>query len=314
MASTAATSDPANRSSPSERLRVTMCATRVSFVWFGTRKALTSEQKAQAAESFGAEGDFLSAGKKLLDTKHPRFKAVTAVRNRARAYWTSLSLPYPEPAVRLVRQDSLETFQAQMAEFKDELQEEVARLDEEYAVLKSAARERLGGLFNPADYPETLTGLFDVSWDYPSIEPPDYLRQLNPQLYEQECQRVQARFDEAVELAEQAFIDELSRLVSHLTERLSGQEDGRPKVFRDSSVENLNEFFARFRSLNVRSNDQLDTLVTQCQRTVQGVEPQQLRDNGSLRQQVASQLAGVQSVLDGLLVDRPRRRILRSPK
>ena len=123
---------------------------------------------------------------------------------------------------------------------------------------------------------------------------------------------MQARFDEAVQLAEQAFTDELAKLVSHLTERLSGQEDGKPKVFRDSAIENLAEFFERFRHLNVRSNEQLDGLVAQAQRTIRGVEPQQLRDNTSLRQQVATQLAGVQATLDGMLVDRPRRRILRS--
>ena len=32
-----------------------------------------------------------------------------------------------------------------------------------------------------------------------------------------------ARFDEAVELAEQAFVSELSGLVEHLTKRLTGQ-------------------------------------------------------------------------------------------
>ena len=40
----------------------------------------------------------------------------------------------------------------------------------------------------------------------------------------------------SVQLAEQAFIEELARLVDHLTERLSGAEDGKPKVFRDSAV------------------------------------------------------------------------------
>ena len=48
------------------------------------------------------------------------------------------------------------------------------------------------------------------------------------------------------------------------------------------------------------------------QRIVRGVEPQALRDNRTLRQQIATQLSGVQSVLDGLMVDRPRRNILRS--
>jgi hypothetical protein len=63
--------------------------------------------------------------------------------------------------------------------------------------------------------------------------------------------------------------------------------------------------------LNVRSSEQLDQLVEQAQQIVRGVEPQQLRDSAALRQQVATQLSGVQSVLDGLMVDRPRRKILR---
>ncbi|MEZ5945089.1 MAG: hypothetical protein R3C18_27190 [Planctomycetaceae bacterium] len=97
MTPTSTTQPPTHCTSPANRMRATMCATRVSFTWLGTRKTLSTAQKALAAESFGAEGEFLSAGKKLLDTKHARFKAVTSVRNRTRSYWTSLSLPYPEP-------------------------------------------------------------------------------------------------------------------------------------------------------------------------------------------------------------------------
>jgi len=299
---------------PINRLRSTMCATRISFEWFGTRKSLTRDQKTQAAESFGAEGTFLSAGKKLLDTGHPRFRAVNAVRQRVRSYWTSISLPFPESGIRLLRQDTLTTFQDQMNVFVEELNEAVSQLDEQYLSLKSVAEERLGSLFNDDDYPMTLTGLFEMTWDFPSVEPPDYLRQLNPELYEQECQRVQSRFEEAVRLTEDAFLGELSQLVSHLTDRLSGQSDGRPKVFRDSAIGNLHEFFERFRSLNVRSNEQLDVLVAQCQGIVQGIQPQELRKRGELRQQVASELSGVQAALDGLLSDRPRRQIIRTAK
>ena len=125
---------------------------------------------------------------------------------------------------------------------------------------------------------------------------------------------MQSRFDEAVRLAEEAFTAELAKLVSRLTERLSGQEDGKLKTFRNSAVENLTEFFQRFRDLNVRRSEQLDQLVGQAQRVIRGVEPQDLRDNTGLRQHVATEMSRVQSVLDGLLVDRPRRNILRRPK
>jgi len=308
--------DPVVRPStaPSQRLRTTTAAVRVSLSWLGTRKTLTTDQKALAADAFGAEGAFLSAGKKLLDTKHPAFKAVTAIKGRIVSYWKSMSLPYPEPGIRLIRQDKIEGFDAQMNEFKDDLDEAVVQLDEHYAELKSAARNRLGSLYNPLDYPESLRGMFQVSWDFPSVEPPSYLQQLHPDLYQQECERVAARFDEAVRLAEQAFMEELQQLVAHLSERLSGQIDGKPKVFRDSAVNNLNEFFERFKQLNVRSSEDLDGLVEQCQGIVTGVEPQTLRDSQGLRQQVAAELGQVQNVLDTLLVDRPRRNILRRPK
>jgi hypothetical protein len=66
--------------------------------------------------------------------------------------------------------------------------------------------------------------------------------------------------------------------------------------------------------LNIGGNEQLDSLVNHVRGVVRGVKPQQLRDQQSLRQHVATELSAVTSVLDGLLVDRPRRRIIRSPK
>ena len=299
--------------SPSDRLRTTMAAARLSFTWLGVRKTLTAAQKNQAADSFGAEGKFLSAGKKMLDTSHQAFKAVTAIRGRAVAYWKGVSLPFPEPGIRLIRQDVIAEFDQQVAEFREELNDAVGELDRHYDELRSVAGERLGDLFDISDYPTSLIGMFCIEHDYPSVEPPNYLRQLSPELYEAECRRVQSRFDEAVQLAETAFTEELSKLVDHLSERLSG-DDGRPKVFRDSVVENLTAFFDRFRALNVRSDEQLDDLVNRAQQVLGGVEPQQLRDSGTLRQQIATQLAGVQSSLDGLLVDRPRRNIQRRPR
>ena len=47
-----------------------------------------------------------------------------------------------------------------MADFRTELDDAVNNLDRHYGELKQAARERLGSLFNPSDYPETLVGLF----------------------------------------------------------------------------------------------------------------------------------------------------------
>jgi hypothetical protein len=235
--------EPPPTAPPSERLRAHTAAMRLSFTWLGVRKALAQDQKAQAAEAFGAAGQYLSAGKKLLDTRHPRFQAVTAVRRQAAAYFQGMSLPFPEPAVRLVRRGDLDEIQRRMTEFSAELATAARDLDECFAELRGAARDNLGRLYCDADYPRSLAGMFAMSWEFPSVEPPDYLRRLAPELYREECRRAAARFDEAVQLAEQMFLDQLGQLVSHLAERLTGAADGKPKVFRDSAIENLEEFF-----------------------------------------------------------------------
>ncbi len=119
-----------------------------------------------------------------------------------------------------------------------------------------------------------------------------------------------ARFEEAVELAERGFTEEFARLVAHLCERAT-DAGGEAKVFRDSAVANLTAFFERFRSLSVRSDEGLERLVAEAQRAVRGVAAQDLRDSEALRRTVATELAGVRESLDAMLVERPRRRILR---
>jgi len=285
---------------------------RLSFTWLGVRWTLTHQQRSTAAGAFGAEGGFFSAGKKLLDTKHPKLKALTAIRGEAVSMWKTISLPWPEPGIRLIRREQIEDFDNRASSIAGRLEEAVFDLDQHYDEIRHAARDRLGSLFNASDYPASLAGAFSMTWDFPSVDPPGYLRQVNPELYEQECDRVRSRFAEAIRLAEEAFTAELSELLSHLCERLNGDRDGKPKVFRDTAVSNLTEFFSRFRSLNVGSNEELDRLVEQAQNVLRGVRPSSLRESDGLRQHITTQLSGVQSVLDGLMVDRPRRNIIRS--
>jgi hypothetical protein len=222
-----------------------------------------------------------------------------------------VTLPFPEAGIRLLPQNSLGLFANTMQTYRERLQEAARELASQYDTIKSEAQRRLGTLFNASDYPRTLDGLFDMEWSIVPIEPPQYLVALNPEVFRQEQARVRERFESAVELAEQAFATELKWLTAHLAERLTGLHDGQPKVFRDSAVENLREFFERFRRLNIRSSPELDALVEQAQQTITGIEPQTLRDSNRLRQMVARDFEQIQASVGEMLVDRARRNILR---
>jgi hypothetical protein len=303
---------PLEVDSPAQRLRRLAAAVRVHFTWWGVHKTLTAQQKEEVGAAYAADARFLTAGKKLVDIRHEAFRALTSIRTRIINYWRGLTLPYVEAGVRLIRQSDIEAFVHTLEVFRGDLTEAEAGLNAAYAEIQGDARRRLGRLYNPSDYPPEVRGLFAVEWDFPAVEPPSYLMQLNPAIYQQEQERVTRRFEEAVRLGEQAFVNKFAWIVAHLTERLHGGPDGARQVFRDSAVTNLTEFCERFKHLNVNSSQELDRLVEQAQALVRGVTPQGLRDNDDLRRRVATNLSQVQATLDGMLVDHPRWRILRA--
>ncbi len=294
-----------------EELQASMATVRLQLRWFGVRRSVTASQKHRAADMFDAESKFVSMGKKLLDTQHPAWKKLVAVRGNILTTWRNSSLPFPEPGIRLIKRRDLDSFTATMNELRDDLRDAERELDNHYDDLRSTAKTRLGRLYNSDDYPVSMVGLFEVSVDHPNVEAPEYLRMLSPTLYRQETDRVRNRFDEAVRLAEESFLGELSKLVEHLTERLSGTDDGKPKIFRDTVVTNLVEFFDRFRRLNIGSSDELDRMVADVKRIVGNTTADDLRNSELLRKHVSTELSRVQANLDGMMIDRPRRNLIR---
>jgi len=282
-------------------------ACRIHHEKMGVKKALNATQLMQAAATFDAASSALVAAKKLLDTSHPKFRAVVKIRGAATKFWKSITAPFPDPGVRLIRRDKVAMFDSQMTEFRAQLYQAVSELQAEYTQLKRDAQVRLGELYNSGDYPENITAEFDLEWDYPNVDPPAYLKQSHPELYEAECKRIQARFDEALAMTEQAFVNQFHELVAHLCERLKGEADGKPKVFRDSAVENLNAFFGAFREMNIGSNTQLEQLVTHAQNAVKGITPDDLRGSIDTRASVANNLGEIQKQLDELMINKPNR-------
>ena len=59
-------------------------------------------------------------------------------------YWKSLSLPYPEPGLRLIRHQDISLFHNRMGLFQFELKQAVQVLDAHYHELREDARRRSG--------------------------------------------------------------------------------------------------------------------------------------------------------------------------
>src|ERR1700686_2714726 len=101
---------PLEASSPAQRLRQIAAAARVHFTWWGVHKTLTSQQKEEVGDTYGADARFLTAGKKIIDVRHEAFRRLTSIRTRIVNYWRGLTLPYVEAGMRLIKQFDIEAF------------------------------------------------------------------------------------------------------------------------------------------------------------------------------------------------------------
>src|SRR3954462_2131548 len=232
---------------PADRIRLTTIPSRLKFSWFCAEKTLTSDQKSLAAEPFGAAGSCFAVTKKLIDVRHPVVQNLTAVRGRIEAHWSSITLPFPEPSVRLLPLEQVSDFERQMHDFASELADAASELGRAYDDLKREAEGRLGALFDRDDFPSAPQNLFDIAWDYPNFAaPPLNASWVSQSVYDLEELRIKTKLHTAFTLAESGFRDEFTRLIAHLHERLSEPDQERiSKVFRDSVVIKLDEFITR---------------------------------------------------------------------
>lgn len=295
---------------PAQHLKLNTAGLRLSFRWLGMRKALSKVQRHQAASAFNAQPEFLSASQKILDTKHPAVQKLTSLKNDIIAYWRAHTLPYTEDGIRLLPKSHIHDFATVLGEFRQRFTQTVNELDDAFDELKAQAQAKLGTLYDPANYPDSIKPYFAFEWDFPNLEPPNYLKVAAPELYAQESAKAAARFKEAVQLATQAFTQQFGELLTHLVERLQPDETGQKKAFRDSAVKNLHEFFDQFNALNIGSSAELEKLIASAKDILQGIEPQDLRDSQLLRQQITEQLAKVEEQLTPMIANAPRRKLI----
>lgn len=168
------------------------------------------------------------------------------------------------------------------------------------------ARAALGDQFRASDYPsvEELAGLFSLEWYWIAFTTPEALP---PELRQQEEDKLKQKFadagDQIVDALRVAFLE----LIEHATDKLTVPEGGKPKVFRDSLVGNIQEFISTFNSRNLMNDAELGALVEKAKGVLVGAEPDKLRKDESTRAAVAAKFAAIKASLDGMITTRKGR-------
>jgi len=174
---------------------------------------------------------------------------------------------------------------------------------------KEEARKRLGRAFDGSKYPtpEQIRAQLRIEWRWLTLETPDSLKQVSESIWKSEKEKAQDQLESAVQGIEAMLAQEAKGLADHMIERLTPGEDGKQKVFRNSMVTNLTEFLDNFSFRAIGTSQELSAEVERMRKLLEGVDPKALRENATLRDDVAEKFVEVSKKLDTMVTAKPKR-------
>ncbi|WP_428097912.1 hypothetical protein [Candidatus Rariloculus sp.] len=206
--------------------------------------------------------------------------ALNATLNEARKTHYHHTLPWDDVGARLLPVANYERYTAALDNLIERMLTERSRFIADYDYQVEQARLDLGRLFRADDYPsrDELRGRFSAH--YRIVPVPDsghFLAELGNGASERVRRDIEQHVRERLNGALGDLYRRLGEAVGHVCERLTEDENGRAKVFRDSLIENLRELVDTVPRLNLFGDKHLERLCLDVQNRIARVEPDVLR-------------------------------------
>jgi hypothetical protein len=271
----------------------------------GNRKKLSTD-------SFEVEADktMISATKQLLDADE--YNNIKKLDAEMKSWLAKRALPsFFKSGIYLIPFQLVEKVDKRLEDYRVNRDSLVGKFVNAYSRLKEEARGRLNGVFNEADYPplSEVGKAFGVKSNYVVFDTPNALKGISEEMWQREKQRAEEMWRDASAEIQNAVRASFADLVSHMVERLAPGEDGKPKIFKETLVGNMNEFLELFEARNITDDDALAELVSKARAIMAGVDPEKLRKNKSIRESVQASMSQLKSSLDSMIVTKTSRQI-----
>lgn len=284
---------------------------KVNITANGSVAGEKEKDEGESEKSQDPKKEALRLTKSLI--KCAELDAIRKTDGKIRQYVYNRALPsVRRKGVYFVPLKLVREVESRMDEFKDERAEQVESFCKVYEEHKEKAKAKLGVLYNERDYPTVaeVRDSFGFTTSFQAAGVSEGLKDEYPELFAKEQQKAEKAWAEAAEEIRQVMREGLKSVVDHMVDRLKGNGDGKPKVFRDSLVENMQEFLEMFEPRNITDDAELAALVAKVRKVMSGVEPAKLRDTPKLRKVVASGIEDIKTELDKLVMNKPARKTM----
>lgn len=180
-----------------------------------------------------------------------------------------------------------------------------------YERCKADAAGKLGSAYDESDYPsaEKVRETFFFECQMWELNAPGKLKSVSKDLYQRELLKMDNMWAEASRTVTGVLLDEFRKMTAHMVDRLTPGEDGKQKIFRDSVVTNMMEWMDLFKARNLTNDEDLVNIVDRAKELISGIDAKTLRDSAGLRNQMATDFAGLVTRLDEAIINVPVRAI-----
>lgn len=244
-----------------------------------------------AASAAGRFNKSLLPMNDYLDAVH---KKATSIRTK----FYENTLPWGMDGMQMLPTSNYLNFMTEFRKERDEWNWHVNNFLNVYSDLVEDAKQSLGSLYDPADYPSQadITRKFNMDLAVFPVPTNDF----RVSIASDELTRIQQDVERRVQQAQSTAMNEVwQRLfdrVKHMAEKLSD-----PKaIFRDSMVENAREICALLPRLNFADDPNLEAMRQQVEASLLK-HPDALRNNPDLRRDTAAEAKAIMDKMSAFM-------------
>jgi len=224
--------------------------------------------------------------------------AVNKYQAKARLQHYRLTLPWNDNGMRLLPTKALLDYKQEMNKARDQFFLLVDAFLDKYDTLVAAAAFKLGTLFDRDEYPtrDQIARRFSFDIDFtPLPTSGDFRLDIESAVQDELAQQYEERIQTQLAAAQQDAWSRVYDVLSRLKDRLTLDEEGKRKVFHDTTVTNAQELCELLTQLNITNDPALEKARRQMEEALSGVEPKELRKEEGERLVV---LQKVSTILD----------------
>jgi hypothetical protein len=232
---------------------------------------------------------------KHLLAGNPHLDAVVKYAAKVRLWNTQQTIPWSDSGSRIVTMENLFNggYKRQLDDHKIEFERLAANFINVYPTLISAAAFQLGDLFDRDEYPEVEKIANKFKFNYSLIPIPtsgDFRVDIAEQAKAELIADYERQFNERLNNAMRDVWDRLYDCLSHMSERLASDDEGKRKVFHGTLLTNATELISLLSRLNITNDPKLEQARRDLQAALTNTDITALKESDYIRENVKAKV------------------------